>query len=228
MDLYPQILKDEEIFPVIGKCLAKQKPVIVSLSDKNKEVLDMNMVKDMEILYHYMEGKLKNSGSKWSLSEYMGERKWMIEPFTSTKGNRNVHIGIDIGLEKGAKLYAPLDAEVVNSEYEDGLGNYGGLVVLKHNIRGVIFYSLYGHLDKALLPEVGAKFKKGEKFAAVGEFRNHNNGFYHTHMQILTQEAYDNGWVNKGYCKKEDIQKVKKLCPNPMHLLVYGYRYRGD
>ena len=224
--MYPKIIEKEELFPLVGVELAKQTPLFVALDDDNSEVSGMNIRYDNEVLNTYVSGKLSKAGKLWSLSEYLGPRMWMMKPYPQAAEGRYVHIGVDIGLPKGKELFSPLDAKVVKSEYEAGPGNYGGLVVLEHKVKDVIFYSLYGHLDKDALPEAGTVLKKGDVFAKVGEFRTNNNGFYHTHMQILTEEGYNGGWVYKGYCTIEDAPKMVKICPNPLHLLTYQ-RERG-
>ena len=135
--------------------------------------------------------------------------------------NRIYHLGVDVTGPLGTDVYAPLPGEVVQSYYEEGDGNYGALIVLKHNINDCTFYSLYGHLNRSILPKVGTKVNKGEKFAKIGDFNENGNWFHHVHLQVFTEKGYNDGWVSKGYCSGKDLPRISKLCPNPIFLLRF-------
>jgi hypothetical protein len=78
---------------------------------------------------------------------------------------------------------------------------------------------LFGHLNPATFPSVGVNLRKGEEFAKFGDMEQNGNWFYHTHLQILTQIAYDKGWRTKGYCKESEILIIDEYCPNPFNYL---------
>jgi murein DD-endopeptidase MepM/ murein hydrolase activator NlpD len=82
--------------------------------------------------------------------------------------------------------------------YEAGQGSYGGYVLLKHaNRRFETFYSFYGHRSRSRLPEVGTSFFSGEAFAAIGDFHENGNRFYHTHVQVITHEGLAADYMTK-------------------------------
>jgi hypothetical protein len=119
----------------------------------------------------------------------------------------------------GTPLHAPLDASVADSGYEEGEGNYGGWVLLKHaNPNFETFYSLYGHLCKSHLPVAGQDYAAGSVFAEIGDFHENGNWFYHTHIQVITRKGVAQGYVSKGYCTKADLVTMNDLCPSSIPL----------
>ena len=107
--------------------------------------------------------------------------------------------------------------------YEEGEGNYGGFVLLKHESPNFeTFYSFYGHLCKDRLPGVGKSYTAGSVFAEIGDFHENGNWFYHTHIQVITQKGLDQGYLSKGYCSRADLVKLDKLCPSSVPLFKRG------
>ena len=154
-------------------------------------------------------------GTVWSVSGYLENRATMLKDFPQMQAEeRFYHLGIDINLPCGAKLYAHKDCEVALSRYEDGYGNYGGVTVLKFQA-GSTYYMLFGHLNPESLLPVGTSIKKGEPFATLGNMNQNGNWYHHTHLQILTQRAYNEGWSGKGYCRKEELSAIADFCPSP-------------
>jgi len=163
-----------------------------------------------------LESVAIKENAEWSVSGYLENRATILRNYPQMVAEeRFYHLGIDIGAPCGTKLYAPLDCEAAASGYEEGEGNYGGFTVLKCNP----LYMLFGHLDPGKLPPVGAKLKKGEGFAQLGNMEQNGGWYYHTHLQILTQMAFDEGWAGKGYCKESELAEIDRYCPDPLALL---------
>ena len=156
----------------------------------------------------------------WGVASYLENREPLLYTYPQMREEqRYYHLGLDIIVDLGTPLHAPLDATVVHSDYEEGPGNYGGNVLLRHDGEGFnTFYSLYGHLNRKQLPSVGEAFGAGETFAMIGDFHENGNWFYHTHLQVITQKGYEQGWVSKGYCTAEDLAVMDGICPSPLSL----------
>jgi hypothetical protein len=108
---------------------------------------------------------------------------------------------------------------VADSGFEAGEGNYGGYVLLQHDIDGCeAFYSFYGHLCRDRLPAAGTTLDSGEAFAAIGDFHENGNWFYHTHLQVITELGIRRGYASKGYCSESDLAEINRLCPSPVPL----------
>ncbi|GHU49477.1 hypothetical protein FACS189459_1070 [Bacilli bacterium] len=88
---------------------------------------------------------------------------------------RFYHLGVDVLVPKGTQIYAPYDGKVVNSEYEDGKGNYGNFCTLEYNVNGTKFYSLFGHLSAKSLPKLKSLIKKGGKLAQIGDYNENGD-----------------------------------------------------
>ena len=162
-----------------------------------------------------MEGRYS-----WGVASYLENREPLLNTYPQMqKEGRYYHLGLDIIVGLGTPLHAPLNATVVHSDYEEGPGNYGGNVLLCHEAEEFeTFYTLYGHLNRKRLPQTGETFRAGEAFAAIGDFHENGNWFYHTHLQVITRKGYEEGWVSKGYCTAGDLAVMDTLCPSPLSL----------
>ncbi|MEE4362312.1 MAG: peptidoglycan DD-metalloendopeptidase family protein [Desulfotignum sp.] len=215
---YPYIAycEDVEIAPVFRGL--KGNPLIVDLS-VGSSVFDAVDVMDQKAFQAWLDRTMKGRHS-WGLASYLEDRETILSHYPQMKEeSRYFHLGLDIIVDLGTPLHAPLDSVVQESGYEEGQGNYGGNVLLRHDSPGFeTFYSLYGHLNKEKLPAAGERFAAGEAFACIGDFHENGYWFYHTHLQVITRKGYDLGWVSKGYCSKKDLAVMEQLCPSPLSL----------
>ena len=210
-----------KLLPIIGDSF-NESPLYISLGeDSNYYSLfaDASQVEFQQSLEELIERK----GKTWSVSGYLENRSTMLREIPHMVAEKRFyHLGIDINLPCGTKLYAPYDCEVALSKYEDGYGNYGGITVLKFQ-SSKTYYMLFGHLNPDKLPIVGEILKKGEAFAQLGNMSENGNWFYHTHLQVLTPKAYKGGWVSKGYCKESELPTIKQFCPDPLEHLSLSH-----
>lgn len=137
---------------------------------------------------------------------------------------RNIHLGIDLWLEAGSPIFAPLDAVVHGFAYNRNFGDYGPTIILKHCIDDVVFYTLYGHLSVASIDilKVGKTFKQGSEIATLGDASVNGDYPPHLHFQII-KELGD--WVGDypGVCSKTDLKFYLENCPDPNVLLKLGW-----
>ena len=195
-------------------------PYILDLSP-SAPVYDQVDIMDQVAFQSWLDAEMKGRHS-WGLASYLENRQPILSHYEQMRlEERYYHLGLDIIVDLGTPLCAPLDSVVQESGYEEGTGNYGANVLLRHDSpRFETFYTLYGHLNRERLPEKGKRFKAGETFAWIGEFHENGNWFYHTHLQVITQEGYDNGWVSKGYCNGADLTFMDRICPHPLPMFV--------
>ena len=59
--------------------------------------------------------------------------------------SRTIHLGIDFWFPAHTPVHALFDGEVVTAVNDAGDKEYGGLIILKHNIEDFEFFTLYGH-----------------------------------------------------------------------------------
>ncbi len=213
---YPFLLFNKKIAhqPVFPKL--KGAPYIADLSI-DSPLLRGIAVRDQEKLQKVLDEKM-GSEFRWGLSPYLERRDTLLGDCPQmVVEKRFIHLGLDVIVDLGTPLHAPLDAKVEDSGYESGEGNYGGYVLLKHESPYFqTFYSFYGHLCKDRLPAAGNVLSAGEVFAVIGDFHENGNWFYHTHIQVITQKGLQKGYASKGYCSEKDLVKMNDLCPSPI------------
>ena len=209
----------KKLLPIIGESFKKM-PLYFPLSEESPYYELFANLPQPEF-QKSLDKIVSNNDTNWSISGYLENRTTILKDYPQMAAEKRFyHLGIDINITWGTKLYAPFDCEVEIREYEGGKGNYGGVIVLKCiDLNGGIFYLLFGHLAPEPFIHPGTALKKGDVFAKVGDMKQNGNWYYHTHLQILTQKAFDAGWVNKGYSKENEIVDIDEFCPNPFLFL---------
>lgn len=217
---YPLNLNGVAIHPLFGDAL-KGEPYIFNFSSNNPKTLEYdpaNFAQFDEMIFEEMH----QAGHSWGIGKYLEERKNILRDYpTIIEEGRYYHLGLDIAVPYDTPLFAPLKAEVVKVGKETDLGNYGGYVMLKHQKNGVIFYSFYGHLKTPHLVSVDEKIKARQEFARIGKESDSGGWFCHTHLQILTQQAVDDGYTDWGYISPQLMPQVEKYFPSPYFLFKY-------
>ncbi len=140
---------------------------------------------------------------------------------------RTIHLGLDLFVEPGTPIHAPLDGTVHLLAENTAELDYGPLVILRHatsgeenNNEGEEFFTLYGHLMREALKELepGQTISQGEVFARVGAM--HENGGWppHLHLQIIL-DLLDRGAQFPGVARASERAVWTSLSPDPNLLL---------
>ena len=138
---------------------------------------------------------------------------------------RFYHVGLDIIVGEHEPLHAPLGGEVARVGMDEGMGNFGGYVILRHELGGVVFYSFYGHVQTPQVVKQGDSIVPGQVFARIGAGRDSGGWFTHTHLQIITQAAMEQKRYLQGYVTAADLAHIEDLFPSPYPLFrVYAKR----
>ncbi|SDQ67129.1 peptidoglycan DD-metalloendopeptidase family protein [Flagellimonas zhangzhouensis] len=217
---YPLNLNGVTIHPLFGDYL-KGTPYIFDFSSNNPKTLEYTLF-DFQQFNTMIFDELAATNHQWGIGKYLEERKTLLRAYPNIiEEKRYYHLGLDIVVPFDTPMFAPLDAEVYKTGKETTVGNYGGYIILKHNINGVVFYSLYGHLKTPHLVKVGDKIKAGQEFAHIGQESDSGGWFCHVHLQILTQEAMDAGYSDWGYISSTLLPKVEEYFPSPYFIFNY-------
>ncbi|MEJ8801700.1 peptidoglycan DD-metalloendopeptidase family protein [Pontibacter sp. H249] len=134
--------------------------------------------------------------------------------------SRNLHLGVDVWLDAGTAVFTPLDATVHSFQDNNNFGDYGPTIILEHELEGVKFYTLYGHMSRTSLDglEVGRRFAKGEKIAEVGPYPENGNWPPHLHFQVMcSMEGKYGDYPGVGTTTEKAKYEVQ--CPNPNLIL---------
>ncbi|MCH2259207.1 MAG: peptidoglycan DD-metalloendopeptidase family protein [Candidatus Thalassarchaeum betae] len=138
-------------------------------------------------------------------------------------GTRNIHMGIDIGGPMGTPCMTFMDGEISHYGYNPEPGDYGNVVITKHDIGGAPVWALYGHLDAASIQgkTVGQKVSSGEVIARFGSYAENGGWEPHLHFQLslIEPETHD----LPGVVAPEDREQALLDYPDPR--LVLGPLY---
>ena len=134
---------------------------------------------------------------------------------------RVIHLGVDVWTDAGTPVRAPVDAVVHSVADNDRHGDYGGTVVLTHDLAGAVFHTLYGHLARRTLDGLtaGRAIARGEVFAWLGE--PHENGGWppHLHLQRIRDLGERRGDF-PGVARLSEREAWLRICPDPSDLLI--------
>jgi murein DD-endopeptidase MepM/ murein hydrolase activator NlpD len=217
---YPLNLNSTDIYPIFGNYL-KGQPYIFDFSSNNPKTLEYN-TSDFKQFNQMVFEELESSSHQWGIGKYLEERKNMLRDYPNIiEEKRYYHLGLDIIVPFDTSIYSPLNAEVFEIGKEILIGNYGGFVLLKYDINGVIFYSFYGHLKTPHLVNKGDKIIAGQEFARIGKESDSGGWFCHTHLQVLTQDAINKGYTDWGYISPDLMPLVEQYFPSPYPLFKY-------
>ena len=186
-------VKDFPFHPVILFPLVKSDSGDGKVLTANYEVADfrenkgvMHIVpKDQQDKFR-KDRKKRNEKPKYSVGRYDENRANMYssEMYGKEKFPRTVHVGIDLGGPVGTKVYAVADGIVEHAGLNDALGDYGHVIVIKHQIyktqnETIPVWALYGHLDAQSInrKRSGHPVKKGEVLGRIGDVHE-NGGWY--------------------------------------------------
>ncbi len=197
-------------------------PVLISLDDNSGiyEQIDMSSQRDFQ---EYTLAMTEKASTNCALSMFLEPRRKLMQAHNCVdmlEADRTIHLGLDISLPAGSRVVAPLDGVVIESEYEKGKGQYGGMAVLEHVLQdGRKVYAVYGHLDREHLPAVGSRILAGELISVLGDFSSNGDWFTHLHLQVVTTEGRENGYLHKGYIQSDLLPNLEQWVLDPFVLV---------
>jgi murein DD-endopeptidase MepM/ murein hydrolase activator NlpD len=136
--------------------------------------------------------------------------------FDAATEPRSLHLGVDVWVPAGAAVAAPLPALVHSLANNDNFGDYGPTVILQHEVEGVTFYSLYGHLTRTDLAglRAGQALAAGQVFAHVGPYPENGDWPPHLHFQLMADMQGRTGDF-PGVAAPSKQAHWAALCPDP-------------
>jgi len=172
-------------------------------------------------LSDYVQRKLKASNSRYGIGGYAEHRTiYSVSPvFDGKQPNeepRRLHLGIDVWGPAGTPVYAFMGGMVHSFAFNDQPGDYGATLILLHQLDGVPFYTLYGHLslrDIRGLSE-GQYISVGQTIGHFGEPRENGHWPPHLHFQIILDMELKEGDY-PGVCKYSERERYLANCPDP-------------
>ena len=213
--------KNKDLFGlVIPSDYRTSKVISLDLTSNNPELKSFSMA-DTKKFSAYIDKKLKREKTKIGLGSYCEDRCiYDHSSLFSGCERRTIHLGIDLWINAGTKVLAPLDAKVHSFNNNKGKGDYGPTIIQEHRLEGTIFYTLYGHLSEKSLKGLnkGKIFKKGEIIGRVGNYPINGDWPPHLHFQIIG-DILDKKGDYPGVSSNSDIKRFRNLCPDPNLIL---------
>ena len=171
-------------------------------------------------------GEMKRVGARVGVGRYDEARPLYSSPVFGSVDNpvserRTIHLGIDLFVEPGTALRAPLDGVVHIVANNANPQDYGPLVILRHEADGgEEFFTLYGHLTNQTLEglKVGQRISRGQEFARVGTPAENGGWTPHVHFQIIL-DLLDLGADFPGVAYASQRAVWTSLSPDPNLLL---------
>jgi hypothetical protein len=160
----------------------------------------MQHAEDPEAYWAWLQGRLAAEGARFAIGRYGEDRDvYKGNQFCTPASpeRRSQHLGVDLFIEPGTPLYAPLGGRVLSVADNAAAFDYGPTVTLEHEAGagGPHFWTLYGHLSRESLTRVtpGMTVVAGQPIGSIGA-SNVNGGWApHLHFQVITDRLDQSG-----------------------------------
>jgi 4-aminobutyrate aminotransferase-like enzyme/Ser/Thr protein kinase RdoA (MazF antagonist) len=184
--------KAGNLAPVVGRDLKAEATRIFDLSAASLELPSELNLADVEAFTEFIFGRMKAEGAAIGVGRWNEARLCYRAQQFGREGNdgmewRAVHIGMDVFLEAGSAVFAPLGGRV-HSFRDNALPlDYGPTIILEHDAGGVPFFTLYGHLSRESLAglRAGQPIERGQQIATLGDAQVNGGWPPHLHFQII-------------------------------------------
>ena len=218
VDFLSHLESAKVIEPSIDYCDYVTLDLSVSNTELNNHKLETTG--DYEV---FIQNHLDKNNAKIAYGGYLETRNLYKRSTVFKNENteeRNIHIGLDLWINKSATIHAALDGIIHSFQNNIALGDYGPTIILEHEINEYKFYTLYGHLseDSLLDKKEGQEVLKGEKIANLGLPPINGDYAPHLHFQIILNIEEKIGDY-PGVCSENNLSFYKNNCPDPNVLL---------
>ena len=202
---------------------ASEKIHVFDLSVGSAEIPGLDVVGDVSRLTEHLFSRMTREGARLGIGRYDEARVlYTTEAFRPKYGEpRTVHLGIDLFVEAGTEIRAPLAGRIHSFAFNDAPLDYGPTILLEHETGGGDrFYTLYGHLSLDSLEglERGRPVARGETIARVGAYPVNGNWPPHLHFQIVL-DLLDKEGDFPGVAAPSERDIWLGLSPDPGRLL---------
>ena len=208
---------------VLDKSIPLSQYTHIDLSENNSELQSFDIT-DSQAWENFIKTYCKNKQAQVAFGGYAEKRNLYARSAYFNKedklAERNIHLGVDLWLESGSTIYAPLDGQVHSFANNTNFGDYGPTIILKHAISGVTFYTLYGHLSVSSIADlkVGQTVNAGDGMATLGDAAVNGDYAPHLHFQII-RNIGDYKGDYPGVSSQTDLPFYLENCPDPNMLL---------
>jgi murein DD-endopeptidase MepM/ murein hydrolase activator NlpD len=197
----------------------KDKLLQMNFTATNRELTNLNL-EDGNQFASYIKQKIKAAGALYGIGGYAEFRTIYSRSivFDNVPGAepRRLHLGIDIWGDAGTPVYAFMGGMIHSFAFNNQFGDYGATLILLHQLDGIAFYSLYGHVSLNDINNIqaGQYVTRGETIAHFGEPFENGSWPPHLHFQLIYDIELKKGDY-PGVCAYGEKDKYLLNCPNP-------------
>jgi murein DD-endopeptidase MepM/ murein hydrolase activator NlpD len=159
--------------------------------------------------------------SEYGIGRYLERRPglYTTELYQGGTTAREIHIGIDLFAPVGTPVHAFDEGTVHLFGYNPSSGDYGYVLITRHELDGRPIFALHGHLSHRSVEgkRAGNPVRKGEVIAWLGE-REENGGWPpHVHFQLSWREPRVHDLP--GVVSEAELAQALELYPDPRRVL---------
>jgi peptidoglycan LD-endopeptidase LytH len=214
--------------PVVSFNPKTDKLIHLDFTERNNE-LTKEIIENAEKFSNYINHKLQITNSKFGIGGYAEHRtvysrsKLFDSKEVSPNGEiiqgaepRRLHLGTDIWGDEGTAIYAPLGGMIHSFAFNNNFGDYGATIILLHQLDGMPFYTLYGHLGLSDIEKQkeGNYISHGQVIGHFGKVQENGHWPPHLHFQIINDlHTYEGDYP--GVCKYSEKEFYLNNCPDP-------------
>ncbi len=202
--------------PVVDFDPAQDRLLLMDFSLNNPALTD-ELITYTPHFSWYVEQQLQQNGCRYGIGGYNEDRVlYRRSSHFSGAENRSIHLGTDIWGPAGTAVYAPLGGMVHSTGFNNAFGDYGATLILLHQLEGIPFHTLYGHLSLSDLAglQPGRFVSRGECIGHFGTPEENGSWPPHLHFQVIDDIALKEGDY-PGVCAPGERAYYLRNCPDP-------------
>ena len=211
--------------PVVPFRTGQDQLLAMDLSAANP-ALPAHALQDLPAFISWVNERLKKAGARYGIGGYAERRSvYSSSSVFDAGGNdnrepRRLHLGVDIWGKPLTPVMAPLDGIVHSFAFNNAYGDYGATIILSHQLEGMTFHTLYGHLSLRSLAgmQEGKRIVNGECFAEFGIPAENGQWPPHLHWQVIQDIGTYRGDY-PGVCRESEREYYLANCPDPRLLM---------
>jgi peptidoglycan LD-endopeptidase LytH len=173
---------------------------------------------DVQLFTSYVNATLEKHHCKFGIGGYAEHRTIYSRSahFDTADEPRRLHLGIDIWGAPGTPVFAPLNGEIHSFQFNDEHGDYGATIILRHQLEGFTFHTLYGHLSLNDLKDLheNQPVAAGQQIAHFGNISENGHWPPHLHFQLIIDMQGKKGDY-PGVCRYSEREKYLANSPDP-------------
>jgi len=212
---------------VLAMALEPSAVHMLDLSIGSTELGGLDVLEDVGTFTRHIFGTMDRAGAKVGVGRYGEARPLYTAPgFLPGPGEhfetRTVHLGVDLFVDAGTPIRAPLAGTIHSFQCNDLPLDYGPTIIIEHRLDNEdedTVWTLYGHLSDSSIEglTVGDTVERGQVIGTVGRYPGNGNWPPHLHFQLMLDMLGGAGDF-PGVCKPSERELWLGLCPDPSAL----------